>query len=118
MPRFMTIVHVEESSLDHGEPSPEAQARMGALFEEITRAGVMVDTATLARTAQATRVVGSGGSVSYTDGPFTESKEVIGGYSILQAKDMAEAVEWTRRFVEIQSEWQEVTAEVREILDA
>jgi hypothetical protein len=78
----------------------------------------MVDTATLAPTADGTRVAVSGGRSSYTDGPFTESKEVIGGYAIIQVKDKAEALEWTRRFVEAQAPYQTVTAEVREILDS
>ena len=73
--------------------------RMGALFEEITKAGVMLDTAGLTPTAEGTRVTWSGGKLTLTDGPFTETKEVVGGYSIIQAKDKAEAVEWTKRFL-------------------
>ena len=64
---------------------------MGSLFEEITKAGVMLDTAGLTPTSEGTRVTWSGGKLSYTDGPFTETKEVIGGYAILQTKDKAEA---------------------------
>lgn len=90
---------------------------MGARYEEIARAGVMVDTASLTPSADGTRITVSAGRASYTDGPFTESKEVIGGYAILQAKDRAEALEWTRRFVAAQSAYQTVTAEVREIVE-
>ncbi|MGW2588445.1 YciI family protein, partial [Streptomyces virginiae] len=58
---------------------------------------------------------GSDGKISYTDGPFTETKEVVGGYSLSQCKDKAEAIEWTRRFLEIHPvEWK-ISAEVREI---
>ena len=74
---------------------------MGALFEEITKAGVMLDTAGLTPTSEGTRVTWSGGTLSYTDGPFTETKEVVGGYAILQAKDKAEALEWTKRFLRV-----------------
>ncbi|MEN8653587.1 YciI family protein [Streptomyces sp. 21So2-11] len=114
MPRFMTLIRIDENMAPEG-PSPELEERMGALLEEITKAGVMLDTAGLAPTAEGTRVTWSGGTTSYTDGPFTESKEVIGGYSIIQAKDKAEALEWTRRFLETHpAEWS-ITAEVREI---
>ena len=66
---------------------------MGALFEEITKAGVMLDIAGLTPTSEGTRITWTGGTLSSTDGPFT----VVGGYAILQAKDKAEAVEWTKR---------------------
>lgn len=88
---------------------------MGALFEEITKAGVMLDTAGLLPTAEGTRLTWSGGKISYTDGPFTETKEVVGGYSLTQCKDKAEAIEWTRRFLEVHPAHWNVSAEVREI---
>ncbi len=91
--------------------------RMGALLDEITEAGVMLDTAGLTPSAQGTRVTWSNGALSYTDGPFTESKEVIGGYAVLQAKDKAEALEWTKRFLQVHDEDWTVTAEVREIVE-
>jgi hypothetical protein len=90
---------------------------MGALLEEITKAGVMLDTAGLKPTSEGTRVTWSDGSLSFVDGPFTESKEVVGGYAILQAKDKAEALEWTRRFIEIHPDSWAVTAELREIAE-
>lgn len=113
MPRFLTVIRTEENGTP--ERGPEFEERMGALYEEITKAGVMLDTGGLKPTDEATRVTYSGGSLSYTDGPFTETKEVIGGYSIIQAKDRAEAVEWTRRFLEVHPEEWKLTAEVREI---
>ncbi|HET6860290.1 MAG TPA: YciI family protein [Streptomyces sp.] len=114
MPRFMTLIRIEEDMAPEG-PTPELMERMGVLLEEMTKAGVLLDTAGLAPTAEATRINWSGGSTSCTDGPFTESKEVIGGYFLLQAKDKAEAIEWTRRFVEMHpAEWS-FTVEVREV---
>ena len=115
MPRFLSMIRVDEQKLPAQGPSPEMMERMGALLEEITKAGVMLDTAGLNPTSQGTRVNWSGGKVSYTDGPFTESKEVVGGYAILQAKDKAEALEWTKRFLQTHDEHLNVTAEVREI---
>jgi hypothetical protein len=90
---------------------------MGKLFEEITKAGAMLDTAGLTPTADGTRVTISGGKLSYTDGPFTETKEVVGGYAILQAKDKAEALEWVKRFLQVHDDSWTVTAELREIAE-
>jgi hypothetical protein len=78
----------------------------------------MLETAGLTPSAEGTRVTWSGGKLTFTDGPFTESKEVIGGYAILQAKDKAEALEWTRRFLECHDDHLTVTAELREIAEA
>ncbi len=117
MPRYLSMIRVDERNSPEGGPSPELSERMSALFEEITKAGVMLDTAGLTPTSDGTRVTWSGGKLSYTDGPFTESKEVVGGYAILQAKDKAEALEWTKRFLQIHEEHWTVTAEVRQIVD-
>ncbi|MBO0915182.1 YciI family protein [Streptomyces laculatispora] len=115
MPRFMSLIRIDEQAAAGFEPDPGLEKRMGALFEEITNAGVMLETAGLAPTSQATRVHWSGGRLSCTDGPFTETKEVVGGYAILQCKDKEEALEWTRRFLRIHPESWSVTSEVRAI---
>ncbi|MFD7663982.1 YciI family protein [Streptomyces sp. NPDC059788] len=117
MPRFLTLIRIDENNAPAEGPSPELLERMGALLEEITKAGVMLDNAGLAPTAEGTRVTWSGGKLSSTDGPFTETKEVVGGYSIIQAKDRAEALEWTSRFLRVHEEYWTVTAEVREITE-
>jgi len=117
MPRYLSMIRIDEQNAPAEGPSPELQERMGALFEEITKAGVMLDTAGLTPTSEGTRVTWSGGQLSYTDGPFTETKEVVGGYAILQAKDKAEALEWTKRFLLTHEEHWTVTAEVREIAE-
>ncbi|WP_404961892.1 YciI family protein [Streptomyces sp. 147326] len=116
MPRFLTMIRIDEQELTTDtEFPPEFLQNMGAYMEEINKAGVMLDTAGLLRTPEGTRVNWSGGKISYTDGPFTETKEVVGGYSLIQCKDKAEAIEWTKRFLEIHpAEWN-VSAEVREI---
>ncbi|GAA1726021.1 YciI family protein [Streptomyces yatensis] len=116
MPRYLSMIRVDEQNAPAEGPSPELMERMGALIEEMTKAGVMLDTAGLAPTSEGTRVTWSGGKISCTDGPFTESKEVIGGYSIVQAKDKAEAVEWTKRFLRTHEEFWNITVEVREIV--
>jgi hypothetical protein len=117
MPRYLSMIRIDEKNAPAEGPSPELQARMGALFEEITKAGVMLDTAGLTPTSEGTRLTWSGGKVSTTDGPFTETKEVVGGYAIMQTKDKAEAMEWTKRFLECHEEFWTVTAELREIAE-
>ncbi|MFD0504885.1 YciI family protein [Streptomyces chiangmaiensis] len=116
MPRYLSLVRIDETTAPGG-PSPELMERMGELIEEVTKAGVMLDTAGLMPTAQGTRVHWAGGKISVTDGPFTESKEVIGGYAIMQCKDMAEAIEWAKRFVKVHEEYWTITCEVREIAE-
>jgi len=118
MPRYLSMIRVDEQNPPDVSASPEFSERMGALFEEITKAGVMLDTAGLTPTSEGTRITWTGGTLSYIDGPFTESKEVVGGYAILQAKDKAEALEWTKRFLQIHPNNWTVTAELREIAEA
>jgi hypothetical protein len=117
MPRYLSLVRIDEKTLPEQEPDPGFGERMGALLEEITKAGVMLDTAGLAPTSEGTRVTWSDGKLSYTDGPFTETKEVIGGYAITQVKDEAEAMEWAKRFLQIHPESWTVTIELRKIAE-
>lgn len=117
MPRFLSLVQIDEANAPAEGPSPELMERMGALIEEITKAGVMLDTAGLTPSSQGTRVHWEGGKISVTDGPFTEAKEVVGGYALMQCKDKAEALEWTKRFLQVHEEYWTVTCEVREIVE-
>jgi hypothetical protein len=117
MPRFLTMIRIDERNAPAEGPSPELMERMGELFKEISEAGVMLETAGLAPTADGTRITWSGGALSRLDGPFTEAKEVIGGYSIIQAKDKAEAVYWAERFLKVHEEHWTITCEVREIME-
>ncbi|MEU1042698.1 YciI family protein [Streptomyces sp. NPDC005551] len=117
MPRYLTMVRIDENNAPAEGPSPELMQRMGELIEEMTKAGVLLDTAGLTPTAQGTRVHWENGQISVTDGPFTESKEVIGGYALIQAKDKAEAIEWTKRFLKVHETYWTVTSEVREIME-
>ncbi|WP_328537184.1 YciI family protein [Streptomyces sp. NBC_00344] len=114
MPRFVSLIRVDENQPE-GEPSPELMARMDVLIKEMTEAGAMLDTGGLAPMADSRRVRGNGGTVTVLDGPFAEAKEVVGGYMLIQAADLAEAVEWTRRFVEIHEDEWDISCEVRQI---
>ncbi|KOU42349.1 YciI family protein [Streptomyces sp. NPDC060334] len=117
MPRFLSLIRIDEQNTPTDGFTPEFEQRMGALLEEITKAGVMLDTAGLLPTAEGTRVTWSGGKIGYTDGPFTETKEVIGGYALMQCKDKAEALEWTKRFLELHPATWTVGSELREIVE-
>ncbi|MFD7089406.1 YciI family protein [Streptomyces sp. NPDC056652] len=117
MPRFLTMVRVDERNVPTEGPDPDFDARMGALFEEITKAGVMLETAGLTPTSEGTRITWSDGKIGYTDGPFTETKEVVGGYSLTRCENKAEALEWARRFLEVHPKNWTVTVEVREIAE-
>ncbi|WP_338697221.1 YciI family protein [Streptomyces sp. Q6] len=117
MPRYLTMVRIDENNAPAEGPSDELMQRMGALIEEMTKAGVLLDTAGLTPTSQGKRVRYEKGEITVTDGPFTESKEVIGGYAILQAKDEAEVLEWTKRFLKVHEDHWTVTSEVREIAE-
>ncbi|MEW2166852.1 YciI family protein [Streptomyces sp. NPDC007084] len=118
MPRYLSLIQIDESTAPAEGPSPELMRRMGELIDEMTKAGVMLETDGLTPSAQGKRVLWSGGELTVTDGPFTESKEVVGGYAILQCRDLDEALEWTKRFLKTHEEHWTVTCEVREIAGA
>jgi hypothetical protein len=95
-------------------PSEQLMADMGRLIEELTRSGQLISTAGLRPTSDGVRVrLHRGGRLSVVDGPFTETKEVIGGYAILEAASKAEAVELTRRFLRVHGTDWDVECEVR-----
>lgn len=111
--RFLSMVRINENS--GMVPSAQLMADMGKLMEELTKAGKLVDTAGLRPTAEGKRVRLAHGKLSATDGPFTESKEVIGGYAMLEAESMDEALELTRRFLAVHGDEWNVECEVRQL---
>jgi hypothetical protein len=109
--RFLSMIRIDEKS--GMVPSEKLMTDMGKLIEEMTREGTLVSTAGLRPTAEGVRVRLRGGKLSTTEGPFTESKEVIGGFAILEAKSMKDAIELTERFLAVHgSEWH-IECEVR-----
>jgi hypothetical protein len=101
--QFLMLIKVaNDADYEAGKgPSPELEAAMGELMGEWSKSGAMVSAAGLKPPSQGVRVRLSPGEVLVTDGPFTESKEVVGGFFLLEAKDKATAVEMTRRFVDL-----------------
>ena len=99
--RFLGLLKADEYSEAGAPPPPEMMEKMGKFMEAITKAGVLISTGGLQPTSKGARVRLSDGKVTVTDGPFTESKELIASYALLEAKSMAEAVEWTTRFLQV-----------------
>ena len=100
--RFMIIVKATKDSEAEVPPfKPEWEpifAAMATYHEELQRAGVLLDYAGLQPTKKGWRIKYSGGKRTVTDGPFTEAKELVAGYTLIQVKSREEALEWTRRF--------------------
>ena len=99
--RFMTIVKSAETSAPPPQALMDAIAKLGA---EAAGKGVMVEMGGLLPTAMGARVRLAGGRLTVTDGPFTEAKEVVGGYAVYAVKSKAEALEWTKRFMALHQE--------------
>jgi hypothetical protein len=114
--RFMTIVKSRETG---AQPSPALIEKIGKLGEEAAKNGVMVGMGGLLPTALGARARLANGKITFTDGPFTEAKEIIGGYAIYDVPSKKDAIEWTRRFLEAHiGLWdQELEVEVRQMMD-
>jgi len=96
-------------------PSPENMAAMGKLIEEMAKAGVLIATEGCQPSSKGARVRISAGKFTVTDGPFIETKEVIGGFALFQVKSKEEAIEWTKRFLQLAGDGE---SEIREIYEA
>ncbi len=108
--RYLRIYKAPE----RGAPTPEQMAKLGKMIEEQMKAGTLLATEGCCPTAAGARVRISGSNISVTDGPFTESKEVIGGFAILKANSKAEAIEMAKIFLQAMGEGE---CEVRELFE-
>jgi hypothetical protein len=95
--RFMMIVKASEKSEAGIMPTEQELTDMGKYNEELVKAGVMLAGEGLHPTSKGARVYFSGDNRSVTDGPFSEAKELIAGFWILQVKSREEAIEWAKR---------------------
>ena len=113
--RFMMIVKSAERS---GPPPQALMEAIDKLGQEAVKAGTMIASGGLAPTAVSTRVRLSKGQVTKIDGPFTEAKEVVGGYAVFELKSKEEAIEGALRFMELHKKhwpgWEGET-EIRQI---
>jgi hypothetical protein len=95
--RFMAIVKANKDSEAGVMPSKELLAAMGKFNEEMVKAGVLLAAEGLKPSSKGARVKFSGNKRTVVDGPFTESKELIAGFWLLQVKSKEEAIEWIKR---------------------
>jgi hypothetical protein len=96
--RFMILVKASKESEAGVMPSQEMLTAMADYHEQLAKAGVLLDGNGLHPSSKGWRFTWSGGKKTYTDGPFTEGKELVAGYTMIQVKSKEEALEWTKRF--------------------
>ncbi len=98
--KFLMLINHSESH--RSQPVPQGlMDAMGVFVTEGFKSGMLKDTAGLKATAEGHRVRLSGGKLKVTDGPFTEAKEVVGGYALVEVKSKEEALEVARQFMEL-----------------
>jgi len=114
--KFMLILKSNKDSEAGKMPSEESIASMVKYNQEQAKAGILVDAAGLYPSSKGARVrFANGGKKTVIDGPFTESKELVAGYWIIQAKSLEEAIEWAKRSPVAPD--QETEIEVREFIE-
>ncbi|MBI4409968.1 MAG: YciI family protein [Gemmatimonadetes bacterium] len=96
--RFMILVKATKDSEAGVMPPESLFAEMATYHEELAKAGVLLDASGLQPSSKGFRIRYSGGKRTVTDGPFTETKELVAGYTLIQVKSREEALEWARRF--------------------
>ena len=115
--RFMMIVKASQDSEAGKMPSEKLLDAMGKYNQELMKAGVLVDLSGLKPSSQGARIRYSGNRVTVVDGPFTETKELIGGYWIINVKSLAEAIEWGKRAPNPQGEGKDAEIEIRPFIE-
>ncbi len=96
--RFMIIVKATKDSEAGVMPEEKLIAEMAKYHEELQKAGMLLDASGLQASSKGWRIKYSKGKSTVVDGPFAETKELIAGYTLIQAKSRQEALEWTKRF--------------------
>ena len=97
--RYMMMYRTDESKIE--PPTPGKMARMGAFVEELQKSGTLLDTGGLQPSAAGARVRRENGTLTVTDGPFTEAKELIAGYAVIEARSKQKAIDLAKRFLHI-----------------
>jgi hypothetical protein len=96
-------------------PTPQHMEEMGKFIEESFKSGILLSTEGCLPSALGARVRLSGGNYTVTDGPFSEAKELIGGFALIQAASKQEAIEMTKRFLQVAGEGE---TEIRQLYEA
>lgn len=113
--RFMIIGRATKESEAGVLPAPDAIAAMQAYHEELAKAGILLAAEGLSPSSKGARVKFSGDKRTVTDGPFAESKELIAGFTIIQAASLAEAIEWVKRAPNLSPDG-EAEVEIRKVM--
>lgn len=102
--RFMMYTHATAES-EAGLPlDPKHAAEIGQFMMEVAQAGILVSAGGCMPSAKGARIRNEGGKITVTDGPFAETKEIIGGWAIVEVNSVAEAIEWSTRFMKVAGE--------------
>jgi len=115
--RFMIIRKADKDTEAQVMPSTELLAAMGKYMEDMGKAGILLGGEGLKPSAQGARVKFSNGKPRVIDGPFTEAKELIAGYCLINVKSKAEALEWVKRWPALDGDGN-VELEIRQIFEA
>jgi len=115
--RFMIIVKATKDSEAGVMPHEKMLNEMAKYHEELQKAGVLLDASGLQASSKGWRVRYSGQKRTIVDGPFTEAKELIAGYTMIQVKSKEEAMEWARRFPNPSLDGKEAEIEVRQLFE-
>lgn len=115
--RFMIIVKATRDSEAGVMPGEKLIAEMAKYHEELAKAGMLLDASGLKASSHGWRIKYSGQKRTVIDGPFTETKELVAGYTLIQAKSREEALEWTRRFPNPAVDGKEGEIEVRQLFE-
>ncbi len=117
--RFMIVVKATKDTEAGKMPEEKDKlfAAMATYHEELVKAGVLLDASGLQPSSKGWRVKYTGGKRTVIDGPFTDAKELIAGYTIIQVKSREEALEWTKRFPNPVGEGAEAEIEVRQLFE-
>jgi hypothetical protein len=115
--RFMIIVKATKDSEAGVMPSEQLIAEMAKYHEELQKAGALLDASGLQASSKGWRIKYSGKTHTVVDGPFTETKELIAGYTMIQVKSKEEATEWTKRFPNPAVDGKKGEIEVRQLFE-
>ena len=115
--RFMILVKATRDSEAGTMPEEKLIAEMASYHEELAKAGALLDASGLQPSSRGWRIRYARGKHTVLDGPFAETKELVAGYTLIQAKSRAEALEWTKRFPNPAGEGKEAEIEVRQLFE-
>lgn len=115
--RFMIIVRATPETEAGVKPEDKLFHEMAAYHEELAKAGMLLDGSGLQPSAKGWRIKYDGNRRSVVDGPFAETKELVAGYTLIQAKSREEALEWSRRFPHPMGDGKPCEIEVRPLYE-